>query len=111
MLENENQEQILPWKKRRALIVWMHTLRPLRQLRKFGIISYVSRQMKYVLIYMDEVSIEKNMSVIEKLNFVRRVELSYRPDVSIEYSKIDLEDDDGFDVEELSTTIKLSDEV
>ena len=39
---------------RRCLIVWVYTLKPLKQLRRYGLIHYVSRKMKYVVIYMNE---------------------------------------------------------
>ncbi|MGX7030967.1 YlbG family protein [Vagococcus zengguangii] len=103
-------QETLPWKKRRSLTVWVYTMRPLRQLRKFGLVQHISKKMKYVVIYMDEVDIEKNSEAIEKLHFVRRVDKSYRPDVATTYSKTDVQDD-GFEVEELGTTIKLAEPV
>lgn len=115
ILLNEEQieevvQETLPWKKRRSLTVWVYTLRPLRQLRKFGLVHYISKKMKYVVIYMDEVDIEKNIEAIEKLHFVRHVDCSYRPDVATTYSKTEVQDD-GFEVEELGTTIKLAEPV
>ncbi|MGX6961489.1 YlbG family protein [Vagococcus xieshaowenii] len=109
--ENQLTEEIiqetLPWKKRRSLTVWVYTMRPLRQLRKFGLVHHVSKKMKYVVIYMDDVDIPKNKEAIESLHFVRKVDVSYRPDVSTTYSKNE-DADDGFEVQELGTTIKLA---
>lgn len=99
---------------RRGLIVWVYSLRQLKNLRRFGIIAHVSRKMKYVMIYMDEQDVERNQQALEKLHFVRSVELSYRPDIAMDFDKrvgtaeALLADDDGFEVEELSTKIVLA---
>ena len=110
LVSEEITQETIPWKKRRSLTVWVYSLRPLRQLRKYGLIHHVSKKMKYVVIYMDEVDIEKNTALISSLHFVRQVERSYRPDVATTYSKADMQDD-GYEVEELGTTIKLAEPV
>lgn len=98
---------------RRSLIVWVYSLRQLKTLKKFGTIAYVSRKMKYVVIYMDEENISKNQLALEKLHFVREVEPSYRPDIEMDFGdrvgskEALLQDDDGFDVIEKSTKITL----
>lgn len=102
---------------RRSLVVWVYSLKQLKNLKRFGVISYVSRKMKYIVIYMNEDEIEKNEEKINKLHFVRSVERSYRPDVEMNFAdKIGTkaayqEDDEGFDVEELNTEIRLAEEV
>ncbi|WEG72894.1 YlbG family protein [Vagococcus intermedius] len=99
--------------KRRSLIVWVYSLRQLKTLKKFGTIAYVSRKMKYIVIYMDEDNIEKNQLALEKLHFVREVEPSYRPNIEMDFGErvgskeALLQDDDGFDVIEKSTKITL----
>ena len=40
--------------KRRGLIVWVYSLRQLKNLRRFGFVHYVSRKMKYVVMYLNE---------------------------------------------------------
>lgn len=64
--------------KRRGLIVYVRTLRQVRQLRKYGNVEYVSRKMRYVLIYMDADKFEKNKQQIEELTFVVKTEISKR---------------------------------
>ena len=70
-------------KKRRGVIVYLYHLRQSKQLRRYGNLQYVSRKMKYALIYMDEV--EK----LKQLRFVKEVEISNRPDITTEFSKQD----------------------
>lgn len=102
---------------RRALIVWVYSLRQLKVLKRYGTIAHVSRKMKYVVIYMDEIEVESNYTALGKLHFVRGVDRSFRPDVEMNFGeRIGLEEtlkleDDGFEVEELTTKIVLSEKV
>nr|WP_236685477.1 YlbG family protein [Lactiplantibacillus plantarum] len=41
-------------KPRRSLIVYMHSMKQVRQLKRFGLIQYQSRKEHYVVLYMDE---------------------------------------------------------
>jgi uncharacterized protein YlbG (UPF0298 family) len=66
---------------RRGLIVHLRNVRQARQLRRFGIVSYISEKMKYAIIYMDDADVSVKAPLIEKLGFVRSVELSQWPDV------------------------------
>lgn len=112
LAEKQAEFIIIP---RRSLIVWVYSLRQLKVLKRYGLITHVSRKMKYVVIYMDETEIERNFEALDKLHFVRSVERSYRPDIEMDFgNRIGLDDalkeDDGFEIEELSTTITLVDE-
>ncbi len=101
---------------RRSLVVWVYSLRQLKVLKRYGTIAHVSRKMKYVIIYMDEIEVEKNFEALDKLHFVRSVERSYRPDIEMDFGKRvgtdeALKEDDGFEIEELSATITLVEEL
>ncbi|MGK0550559.1 YlbG family protein [Enterococcus faecalis] len=116
MQANEENEFIL--QKRRCLIVWVYSLKQLKTLRRFGFVQYVSRRMKYVILYMNEEAIEKNLVKIKELHFVRQVEKSYRPDVEMNFAEkigtkaaYQLQEDDGFVVKELATEIRLAENV
>ncbi len=99
--------------KRRSLIVWVYNLKQLKTLKRYGHIQFVSRRMKYVVIYMDESQVDEYKKSISKLHFVRSVEPSYRPDVEMNFAdKIGThaalqKEDDGFEVIEANTEIKL----
>ncbi len=104
-------------KQRRGLVVWVYSLKQLKNLKRYGLVHYVSRKMKYVYLYLDEDHFAENLEKIERLHFVRSVEPSYRPDVEMNFAdKIGTRaayqmDEDGFEVEELSTTIRLAEDV
>lgn len=63
---------------RQEIVVWVHSLRQVRQLRRYGSVLYTSRQMKYVLLYVNATDAPDLMDKISKLRFVRSVELSHR---------------------------------
>ncbi len=73
--------------KRRGIVVWVYSLRQLKNLRRFGLIHYVSRKMKYVFLYVNEENVEQTVSKIERLHFVRQVEISYRPDIEMNFAE------------------------
>ena len=112
-----NNEQELIVVKRRCLIVWVYSLKQLKTLKRYGIVHYVSRKMKYVVIYMNEEEIDASEAKISGLHFVRKVERSYRPDVEMNFAeKIGTKAayqpvEDGFEVEELTTKIRLAENV
>ncbi|MBO0431711.1 YlbG family protein [Enterococcus sp. DIV0660C] len=101
--------------KRRGIIVWVYSLKQLKNLKKFGLLHYVSRRMKYVVLYLNEETFEQTQERIKKLHFVRRVEPSYRPDIEMNFAeKIGSKDaikEDGFEIEELSTEIRLAENI
>lgn len=102
----EETKETFEIQKRRGLIVWVYSLRQLKNLRRFGFVHYVSRKMKYVVMYLNEEDYEMKKNKIEQFHFVRQVEPSYRPDVEMNFAeKIGTDaayqvSDDGFDVEE-----------
>lgn len=66
---------------RRSVIVHLKNVRQARQLRRFGVVSYISEKMKYAVIYMNEADVATKYALIERLGFVSSVELSHWPDV------------------------------
>ncbi|WP_062197747.1 YlbG family protein [Massilibacterium senegalense] len=71
--------------KRRGLIVWLSSLKYAKQLRKFGNVLYVSKKMKYAVVYTDEEIIERLKEQLESLYFVKKVDMSLKPDLKTEY--------------------------
>jgi uncharacterized protein YlbG (UPF0298 family) len=113
----EETKETFEIQKRRGLIVWVYSLRQLKNLRRFGFVHYVSRKMKYVVMYLNEEDYEAKKNKIEQFHFVRQVQPSYRPDIEMNFAeKIGTDaayqvKDDGFDVEEKNTTIRLAENV
>ncbi|MBS4749627.1 DUF2129 domain-containing protein [Granulicatella sp. zg-ZJ] len=71
--------------KRRGLIVKVYSLRNLTGLKRFGHIYYTSKRMHYVAMYVNDEQIESVMEKINKLHFVRSVEMSYLPDIDMTF--------------------------
>ena len=58
----DNTEFIM--QKRRGIIVWVYSLKQLKTLKRYGLVHFVSRKMKYVVLYVNEETVEE---VEEKL--------------------------------------------
>ncbi|MDF7637002.1 YlbG family protein [Leuconostocaceae bacterium ESL0958] len=72
--------------KRRALYVYLRGLKHVNQLKKFGDLTYISKPMSYVALYVNE---EEVATVAEKLaayRFVKRVKTSPRPDIDPDFA-------------------------
>lgn len=65
--------------KRQGIIVYLHSLKHSKMLRKFGNVHYVSKRLKYVVLYCDMHLIEKTMEKISSYSYVKKVEPSYKP--------------------------------
>ncbi|MBA9024987.1 MULTISPECIES: YlbG family protein [Bacillaceae] len=70
---------------RQALIVYLHTLKQAKMLRKFGNIHFVSKKMKYVVIYTNMEEIETLSQKLNSYSFVKKVEVSYKPFLKMEF--------------------------
>jgi uncharacterized protein YlbG (UPF0298 family) len=73
--------------KRTGLIIWVSDLKAAgKQLERFGIIHYISKKLHYVVLYTYADRIEETTKQIQRLNFVKKVERSYRNEIKTEYS-------------------------
>jgi uncharacterized protein YlbG (UPF0298 family) len=68
-----------------GIIVWLHSLKQVKQLRRFGNIHYVSKQMKYVVLYCDMANVDQVMAKIESIYSVKKVQKSLKPFIKTEY--------------------------
>lgn len=73
---------------RQAIIIWLYTLKQLKQLRKYGNVDYVSKRLKYVYLYVDVQEVEETIEKLQKLHFVRSAEISHRKEVRMDFTKI-----------------------
>lgn len=60
-------------KTRCGLVVYVHTPRHLKELRKYGTIYYFSRKMRYVVMYVDKENKQQIVEEISELGFVKQV--------------------------------------
>lgn len=117
VMQVNNNQDLLSVVPRRGLVVWMYSLRQVRNLRRYGTVLYISKRMKYALVYLNEDDFDQNSEKIERLHFVRKIEKSYRPDIEMNFAeKIGTKrafqpNDDGFEVEEKNTRIRLAENV
>ena len=72
-------------RQRQGLIIWLYSLKQAKALRKYGNIHYVSKKLKYVVLYCDADEIDDLTEKISSYSFVKKVEPSYRPFVKTEY--------------------------
>lgn len=70
---------------RQGIIVFLHHLKQAKSLRKYGHVHYISRRMKYVVIYCDRDQTEVVIQKLRKLSFVKDVVESYRPFLKTEF--------------------------
>src|SRR5699024_6666302 len=74
--------------KRQGIIVWVYSLRHLKTLKRFGLIHYVSKRMKYIVLYVNQSEVETTERKLKELHFVRQVEPSYRPQINMDFKEI-----------------------
>ncbi|SDG94410.1 Uncharacterized protein YlbG, UPF0298 family [Alteribacillus persepolensis] len=74
------------FQERAGMAVWLHSVKLARQLRKYGVVHYVSKRMKYAVVYCNKSDIEQTVQSLEALPFVKKVEPSMKPDISTEFS-------------------------
>ena len=63
---------------RTSLVVYVSSLRQVRQLKRYGHVDYVSKRMRYAVIYMNDELVEETVSRLKQLKFVRRIVRSPR---------------------------------
>jgi len=73
---------------RQGIVVWVYSLRHMKTLKRFGLIHYVSKRMKYVVIYVNRTDLEPTIRKLKELHFVRQVEQSYRPLISMDFKEV-----------------------
>lgn len=70
---------------RQGLIVWLNSIKQAKMLRKFGNVHYVSKRLKYVVLYCNQKEIEELAAKLTSFSFVKKVEPSYKPFLKIEF--------------------------
>lgn len=58
---------------RQSMIVYLHSLKHAKILRKYGNIHYISKRLKYAVVYCDVEQIEHMMQKLNKLPFVKKL--------------------------------------
>jgi len=67
---------------RQSLIVYTYSLKQTRQLKRYGTVMYVSKKMRYVVLYVNQEDVKSLTDQLSQLRFVKRVVASARPAIS-----------------------------
>ncbi|GEO66191.1 YlbG family protein [Levilactobacillus spicheri] len=67
---------------RQSLIVYTYSLKQTRQLKRYGTVMYVSKKMRYVVLYVNQGDVEQLTEQLKQLRFVKRVVPSMRPAIN-----------------------------
>lgn len=70
---------------RQGIIVYVHQLKHAKSLRKYGHVHFISRKLKYVIMYCNQADVDALMQKLQRLPFVKSVEPSYRPFLKTEF--------------------------
>ncbi len=70
---------------RQGMIVHLNKVKQAKALRAYGSVHYVSRKMKYAIVYCDRAKYEETIEAVAQLPFVEKVERSQRPFVATTY--------------------------
>ncbi|MGJ7922516.1 YlbG family protein [Neobacillus sp. LXY-4] len=70
---------------RQGIIVWLYSLKQAKMLRKFGNVHFVSKKLKYVVLYCNQEEVEELIGKLQSYSFVKKVEPSYKPFLRMEY--------------------------
>lgn len=74
--------------KRQGIIVWVYTLRQIKNLKRFGYIHYVSSRLKYIVMYVDQTEVSDTVDRLNSLHYVRKVEISHRPEIDMTFEHV-----------------------
>src|SRR5699024_375410 len=65
--------------KRQGIIVWFQHRKNIKQIRRFGNLIYVSKKMRYAVLYVDQTEVDTIIEKMSKLSFISKIEVSYKP--------------------------------
>lgn len=71
--------------KRQGLIVWFQHRKNIKHIKRFGNLIYVSRKLRYAVIYVNQANIDAIEEEIFKLPFISKVERSFKPFVNTDF--------------------------
>ena len=83
--------------KRQGLIVWFKQMKNVKQLKRHGHLISVSRKLRYALIYVDQDQVKEKAEKLERLPFVKKVDLSYKPFISQHYDNAIVDEAKNYD--------------
>lgn len=70
---------------RQGLVVYLYSLKQAKMLRRYGNVHYISKRLKYVVLYTNLNEAEALMEKLNSFSFVKKVEPSYKPFLKMEF--------------------------
>lgn len=70
---------------RQGIIVWFQQMKNVKHIKRYGNLIYVSKKLKYAVLYVNQSELENIETKLLKYHFVSKVERSYKPDLKTEY--------------------------
>lgn len=83
--------------KRQGIIVWFEHRRNIKQIRRYGHLIYASRKLRYAVLYVDQVKVEKIEQKLKTYSFVKKIERSYRPFLKTHFDQEKPEEEKRYD--------------
>lgn len=83
--------------KRQGLIVWYQHKKNIKKIMRFGHVLYMSRKLKYAVLYVDQDELEDIEQRLLRLPFISRVDRSAKPLIRVDYEKKELEIEKEYD--------------
>jgi len=71
--------------KRQGLIIWFQHRKNIKQIKRHGHLLYISKKLKYAVIYVNASDIERIEEKLLKFPFVSKVERSHKPFVQTDF--------------------------
>lgn len=83
-------------KQRCGIYVYLKNMRQEKQIKKIGTVQYISRQQKYVYIYVDQAELDATIIKLNALSFVKDIKVSHINEMPHHYEKLEeIEKDDN----------------
>jgi len=71
--------------KRQGIVVWFQHMKNMKQLKRYGNVIYISKRLKYALLYVNQDELEDIETKIMKHSFVSKIERSYKPFIRTDF--------------------------
>lgn len=73
---------------RSGLIVWVNDTKLAKNLDRVGNLIYVSNRCKYAVLYINKQELDSKIKYLEKLRFVKKIEMSNLEEIKKIYEQI-----------------------
>lgn len=83
--------------KRQGIIIWFQHRRNIKQIKRYGHLIYVSKKLKYAVLYVDQAAINEVEHKLAKASYVSKVMRSYKPLLRTDFERIKPDQEKRYD--------------